>query len=196
MNAFTLSIPHAAIERIRRKGYNTDKALIPTVSSFPPLDSHPPSAMHYKRLIMTVTAPQVCSMLDLLFSSQAVLSLPLTTCTGTLTRTHSDTHTQRYTHTHTHTHTHTRTYCSQLLCQRDSGAGERGGDITWISLAQLLYSQRCDPNSQFELSFLLFDLGFHGPPGCFHEPGFVYFYEVLLHLSGQEREDLHSWGEV
>lgn len=189
MNAFTLSIPHAAIERIRRKGYNTDRALIPTVSLFPPLDSRPPSAMHYKRLIMTVTAPQVCSMLDLLFSSQAVLSLPLTTCTGTLTRTHSDTHTQ----------THKRPHSYVLLTAAVSAglwSRREGGGITWISLAQLLYSQRCDPNSQFELSFLLFDLGFHGPLGCFHEPGFVYIYEVLLHLSGQEREDLHSWRRV
>lgn len=27
---------------------------------------------------------------------------------------------------HTYTHAHARTYCSQLLCQRDSGARERG----------------------------------------------------------------------
>lgn len=117
---------HTAIERIRRKGYNTDRALIPTVSSFPPLDSCPPSAMHYKRQIMTVTAPQVCSMLDLLFSSQAFLSLPLTTCTGT------HTHMRTRTHIHTsrsalkNTHTHTNTYSSQLLCQRDSGARAKG----------------------------------------------------------------------
>lgn len=97
----------------KRKGYNTDRALIPTVSSFPPLDSCPPSAMHYKRLIMTVTAPQVCRMLDLLFSSQAFLSLPLTTCTGTQSRrqwhTHTQMHTrrQRCTHPHSPSHSHT-----------------------------------------------------------------------------------------
>lgn len=127
----------------KRKGYNTDRALIPTVSSFPPLDSCPPSAMHYKRLIMTVTAPQVCRMLDLLFSSQAFLSLPLTTCTGTQSRTqwhtHTIAHTQAEVHTptltlplthrsHTHIHTHTTTTdFSQLLCQRDSGTREGGG---------------------------------------------------------------------
>lgn len=151
----------------KRKGYNTGRALIPTVSSFPPLDSCPPSAMHYKRLIMTVTAPQVCRMLDLLFSSQAFLSLPLTTCTGTQSRTqwhtHKCTHAGRGAHTHTHppvthrshTHIHTHTTTtdfSQLLCQRDSGTRERGG-ITWISLTQLLYLQSYDLNAQMKLSF-------------------------------------------
>lgn len=62
------------MESLGRKGYNTDRALKPTMSSFPPLKSRPPFAMHYKRLIMTMTAPQVCSMLDLLFSSQAFIS--------------------------------------------------------------------------------------------------------------------------
>lgn len=95
------------MEGLGRKGYNTDRALKPTMSSFPPLKSCPPFAMHYKRLIMTMTAPQVCSMLDLLFSSQAFLPPSLLP--------------PAQTHKHPRT-----TYCSQLLCQRDSGTRDRG----------------------------------------------------------------------
>lgn len=99
----------------------TSRALIPTVSSFPPLDSCPPSAMHYKRLIMTVTAPQVCGMLDLLFGSQASLSLPSH-------HLHSLARTSRRAQlrVRAHTRAHARSHCSQLLCQQDSGASEKG----------------------------------------------------------------------
>lgn len=163
----------------KRKGYNTDRALIPTVSSFPPLDSCPPSAMHYKRLIMTVTAPQVCRMLDLLFSSQAFLSLPLTTCTGTQSRTqwhtHKCTHAGRGAHTHTHppTHTqiphphphiHTHNHNGFLTAAVSAGFwNQREGGYymnqphTTVVFA-VLWSERTN-----EIKLLLFDLNFQWP---------------------------------
>lgn len=95
--------------------------MIPTVSSFPPLDSCPPSAVHYKRLIMAVTAPQVCSMLDLLFGSQASPPQPPLPSPHHL---HSLTRGQA---PHWCARAHARSHRTQLLCQRDSRAGEKGG---------------------------------------------------------------------
>lgn len=83
--------------------------------------------MHYKRLIMTVTAPQVCSMLDLLFSSQALLSLPLTTCMGTLTHTQQHTHTRTRAEVHTHTHAPTRVRIAHSCCVSGTLEPERRG---------------------------------------------------------------------